>query len=363
MCEQKVRLNWTKYRGQTVQEYRIFQKYNGAWSQVSATTDTLIEIPVIGGESYCFAIQGVFTTGNKAFSDVICFVVPMPQQPSFHYFKLATVENKKIELYDYIDESVGVQEIIFQRMNFTNAYEEIGRAPANSNTTFFLDSTADVNEKPWQYRARYTDSCGSVGEPSNFVKTIFVSGVADEIRMINNIQWNPYEGFDGSIIEYRIYRGPNGVFDPNPIGVVSSNQLYYEDEVSGIDFNGEICYRVEALEALNFYNFAEISHSNDHCFVYKPLIYIPNTFTPDGDNLNDYFFPVLTNIEPINYNLSIFNRWGQVIFESIKPEVGWDGKIQSSGLDATNDTFLYQVQVNDANGVQISKRGFVSLIR
>jgi gliding motility-associated-like protein len=97
--------------------------------------------------------------------------------------------------------------------------------------------------------------------------------------------------------------------------------------------------------------------------VYKPLIYIPNTFTPDGDNLNDYFFPVLTNIEPINYNLSIFNRWGQVIFESTKPEVGWDGKIQSSGLDATNDTFLYQVQVNDANGVQISKRGFVSLIR
>jgi hypothetical protein len=52
-----------------------------------------------------------------------------------------------------------------------------------------------------------------------------------------------------------------------------------------------------------------------------------------------------------------------VIFESTKPELGWDGKIESSGLDATNDTFLYQVQVNDANGVQISKRGFVSLIR
>jgi gliding motility-associated-like protein len=363
MCEQKVELNWTKYRGQTVQEYRIFQKYNGEWTQVANTTDTLIEIPVVGGQSYCFAIQAVFVSGNVAFSDLNCFVVPMPQQPSFHYFKLATIENQKVELYDYIDQSVGVQEIIFQRMNYTNTYEEIGRAPANSNTTLFLDTIADVNQKPWQYRATYTDSCGSVGELSNFVKTIFVTGVADEIRMINNIQWNPYEGFDGSIIEYRIYRGPNGLFDPNPIAVVSSTQLYYEDEVSAIDFNGEICYRVEAVEALNFYNFAEISHSNDYCFVYKPLIYIPNTFTPDGDNLNDYFFPVLTNVEPTNYNLSIFNRWGQVIFESVNPEIGWDGKIQSSGLDATNDIFLYQVQVNDANGVQISKRGFVSLIR
>jgi hypothetical protein len=85
MCEQKVRLNWTKYRGQTVQEYRIFQKHNGEWMEVANTSDTLIEIPVLGGENYCFAIQGVFASGYKAFSDLNCFMVPMPQQPSFHY--------------------------------------------------------------------------------------------------------------------------------------------------------------------------------------------------------------------------------------------------------------------------------------
>jgi gliding motility-associated-like protein len=117
------------------------------------------------------------------------------------------------------------------------------------------------------------------------------------------------------------------------------------------------------VEALNFYNFAEKSHSNDFCFVYKPLIYIPNAFTPDGDNLNDVFLPVLSNIDPIEYNLSIYNRWGQVIFETTDALIGWNGQIQLSGLDATNDTYFYQVQVNDANGVQISKRGFVSLLR
>jgi gliding motility-associated-like protein len=97
--------------------------------------------------------------------------------------------------------------------------------------------------------------------------------------------------------------------------------------------------------------------------VYKPLIYIPNAFTPDGDNLNDTFLPVLTNIDPIEYSLNIYNRWGQVIFETADALVGWNGKIQVSGLDATNDTYFYQVQVNDANGEQISKRGFVSLLR
>jgi len=363
MCEKLVRLNWTKYGGQNVQEYRIFAKNNGSWNQITATNDTLIEIPVIGGQNYCFTIQAVFVGGSKAFSDLSCFLVPTPQQPSFHYLKLVSVENNQVEVHDYIDESVGIQEIIFQRMNFTNAYEEIGRVSANSDNVLFIDTVADVQEKPWQYRTRYVDSCGTVGDPSNFAKTIFLQGVADEVRFLNFIQWTPYEGFDGSILEYRIYRGPNGVFNPDPIAVVGSSQFTFEDDVTDVGFEGEICYRIEAVEALNFYNFAEVSHSNDYCFVYKPLIYIPNAFTPDGDNLNDYFLPVLTNIEPIEYNLSIFNKWGQIIFESSKLAVGWDGKIQVSGENATNDTYFYQVQVNDANGEQITKRGFVSLLR
>jgi gliding motility-associated-like protein len=363
MCEKLVRLKWTKYGGQSVQEYRIFAKNNGVWNELASTNDTIIDLPVVGGQNYCFTVQAVFGSGYKAFSDLSCIIVPTPQQPAFHYLKLVSVENEQIEVHDYIDESVGIIEIIFQRMNFTNSYEEIGRVYANSDNVLFIDTIADVQEKPWQYRTRYVDSCGTVGEPSNFAKTIFLKGVADEVRFLNFIQWTPYQGFDGNILEYRIYRGADGVFDPNPIAEVSSGQFTYEDDVSNIEFQGEICYRIEAVEALNFYNFAEISHSNDYCFVYKPLIYVPNAFTPDGDNLNDYFLPVLTNIKPVEYKLSILNKWGQVIFESSNLEVGWNGKIQVTGNEATNDTYFYQVQVNDANGEQITKRGFVSLLR
>ncbi|MFM7662012.1 MAG: gliding motility-associated C-terminal domain-containing protein [Bacteroidota bacterium] len=363
MCEKKVILNWTNYVGQVVQEYRIYSKHNGLWNQEGITIDTTFEISLTNGDNYCYVIEAVFINGYRAFSDVTCITLPTVQLPAFHYFKLASIENQKVELFDYIDESVGIQEIIFHRMNYSNTYEEIGRVPADGNTIQFTDYTADVKLKPWQYLATYTDSCGNVGEASNFVRTIFVSGVADEIRMINNVQWNPYLGFDGSIIEYRIFRGPNGIFDENPIAVVSGQQLYYEDDVSAVDFNGQICYRIEAVEALNFYNFSEVSQSNDHCFTYAPLIYIPNSFTPDGDGLNDYFLPVLSNIESNNYNLLIFNRWGQVIFESTNLDYGWDGRIQSTGFDAMNDTFMYQVQVIDANGIKISKKGFVSLIR
>jgi gliding motility-associated-like protein len=57
------------------------------------------------------------------------------------------------------------------------------------------------------------------------------------------------------------------------------------------------------------------------------LYYVPNTFTPNGDGTNDIFLPVLTaGFDPTSYTLLIFNRWGEVLFESHDPAVGWDGQ-------------------------------------
>jgi gliding motility-associated-like protein len=56
------------------------------------------------------------------------------------------------------------------------------------------------------------------------------------------------------------------------------------------------------------------------------IYYVPNTFTPDGDALNNVFEPVFTSgYDPFDYSLLIFNRWGEVIFESQDARLGWDG--------------------------------------
>ncbi len=56
------------------------------------------------------------------------------------------------------------------------------------------------------------------------------------------------------------------------------------------------------------------------------VIYVPNAFTPDGDEFNNEFKPVLSEgFDLYNYTLLIYNRWGEVIFESMNAEAGWDG--------------------------------------
>jgi len=56
------------------------------------------------------------------------------------------------------------------------------------------------------------------------------------------------------------------------------------------------------------------------------VFYVPNSFTPDGDQFNQVFVPIFSSaVDQSSYHLSIFDRWGELIFESFDLQVGWDG--------------------------------------
>jgi gliding motility-associated-like protein len=58
----------------------------------------------------------------------------------------------------------------------------------------------------------------------------------------------------------------------------------------------------------------------------EELIYTPNTFTPNGDEHNNTWLPIFTSgFDPYDFNLNIYNRWGELIFKSYNNEVPWDG--------------------------------------
>jgi gliding motility-associated-like protein len=88
-------------------------------------------------------------------------------------------------------------------------------------------------------------------------------------------------------------------------------------------------------------------------------LYVPNTFTPNGDGINDYFSAVSRSVQ--EYRLMIFNRWGDMIFESDKIDQGWDGNY--AGSEAKQDVYAYRIEARLYNGEYRELLGQVNLIR
>jgi gliding motility-associated-like protein len=87
--------------------------------------------------------------------------------------------------------------------------------------------------------------------------------------------------------------------------------------------------------------------------------WIPNTFTPNGDGKNDYFSGIGINI--IKYELTIFNRWGDMIFESASMSNPWDGKV--NGNHVQEGTYIFKIAYTDVLNQPHELLGHVNVVR
>jgi gliding motility-associated-like protein len=93
------------------------------------------------------------------------------------------------------------------------------------------------------------------------------------------------------------------------------------------------------------------------------IFYVPNTFTPDNSGFNDFFQPIFTSgFDPQNFKLLIFNRWGEVIFESNDASIGWDGTY--GGKLVQDGTYIWKIEfLVNSSDERITEHGHVNLIK
>ncbi len=92
------------------------------------------------------------------------------------------------------------------------------------------------------------------------------------------------------------------------------------------------------------------------------VLYVPNTFTPNGNGINDVFAPKGEGI--LNYEMYIYDRWGQNIFYTNDLTVGWDGKANGGSKPAQMDSYVYVIDVKAATDMHdYTYKGTINLVR
>ena len=90
-------------------------------------------------------------------------------------------------------------------------------------------------------------------------------------------------------------------------------------------------------------------------------VYVPNAFSPDEDGLNDGFFPNGFGMSKENYSFLIFDRWGELMFESHKLFEPWYGDYK--GEIVPNGVFVWKLHFQDLDGTEHDRVGHVNILK
>jgi gliding motility-associated-like protein len=95
-------------------------------------------------------------------------------------------------------------------------------------------------------------------------------------------------------------------------------------------------------------------------------VFIPNSFTPNFDGLNDYFMPVFSKegIDLKSFEMEIFDRWGHSLYYTKDAlSKGWDGSVQNKGEPLKEEVYVYRIKYKDSDGNAYNKMGHISLLK
>jgi len=123
-------------------------------------------------------------------------------------------------------------------------------------------------------------------------------------------------------------------------------------------------------EAIGTYDVTLIVENENGCIDYLTQtlvivddegVYVPNTFSPDGDGINETFYPVFSDPQKEGYEMLIFNRWGEFIWGVYSQATVWDGTYR--GVNSPIGTYIWKLKYKDINNNDVELMGHVNLIR
>ncbi len=372
-CLDIIELEWTPYRNikDNLLGYRIFVSENGGPFYVLATnlaqgtnppSNKYTHKQLVKDTEYCYYIQAYSDLDVSSRSCEACIVAEKASPPNYLYIRYATVEeNDHIRLQVNVDDNPATVNFkILRSASLNGPYEVIGNIPPSPILDWsFLDYDAYFKKQSYFYKVVAVDSCGVDAFVSDLARTIHLTAEPRN-DFTNYLEWNDYLGWNwAGVKQYNLYRIVDGLADPIPVAVLPFGTTSFVDDVMGLtETQGKFSYHLEAVQGPGIPDFADTSLSNKAELLQRSRIFIPNAISPKG--YNNQFKPITVYVDMSEYYFSIYNRWGQKIFETRDPERSWDGTYNNEFVPG--GVYVYRVTFLTSTGDTFEKRGTVTVI-
>lgn len=325
-------------------EYQL--KRNGAVIFSTPDKRSYEDTDVKCGNTYQYEIVAIVEKDVRSYSAPIS-LEPKTSAPGDITNALVTVKD---------DNTIGTK-VELSGEGLTNAYNLIVEravlgssnfevvSPANNQSLQWDDTNVSTSQSSYCYRFQYENAC-KMKSPS------FSTPVCSILLSTNtpDIVWTPDPPFISTMGNYNLQQVDEGgnLINETPKGLGTSHTL---DLASQSDFG----YRVEAKSSDG--NFTSLSNLLN--FRSEAILLVPDAFTPNGDAYNERFEVKAYFVK--DFKMSVFSRWGEVIYHSDDIAEGWDGNIKTG--KAPGGYYLYKIEATNASGQTVVKNGSFLLIR
>lgn len=215
----------------------------------------------------------------------------------------------------------------------------------DNQSLLFDDVDVNTSANSYCYRFTYENAC-------NLRAPAFSAPVCSILlqNRVTDVLWNADSPFTDGVGSYNLIQMDDAgtVQDEIPKQLETSHLL-------DIGSQSAFSFQVKAQST----DGNMLSYSNVLSLRRDPIVLIPDAFTPNGDAYNERFEVKAYFVS--TFNMSVFTRWGEVVFQTENSAESWDGKIKNE--KAPGGYYLYKIEMTNASGQQISRNGSFLLIR
>ncbi|MBI1183065.1 PKD domain-containing protein [bacterium] len=272
---------------------------------------------------------------------------------------LATVQNEEVKVHWQKSIQRNVDAYIIDRKNNENQWINSWRSTTD---TFLTDNKAQTNNYFYHYRVHAIDKCGYESGKSPLSSSILLRAAVNNSRDYS-LNWNTYKQWPTGVESYILQRRGRVSESFKTLAILAPGDTSYTDTSAFLLYKDSFSYRVMAVE--NGMK-GDTSVSNIRWVKPLPSLFIPNAFSPNNDGHNDVFlvksFALLPDsFEGNPYNMQVYNRWGERVFESDKMTIGWDGKFKNEWCEPGR--YIYVIKAQGKNGTLYYASNWFVLLR